>query len=458
MSKPERSELVARLRSADNPKVRRKACRALAATNDPEVIPALRVAYLSDDDEQVREIARAALARFKASQSGRRRIPFPAERTLSVVLGALIALFVVSLALHGLRMASGKSVDNSAAQAGVPDWENWHPTARDTLLTQLQGQQTALQALDENLRGEIQKYNETGQPNCALDYEVPPPVALSETDRFTYPDLKVLGAKLDATQPWLQAALLLLKSACDDPEAQTDRILDAARKLDQVEALLSETAQLLQLAQESPAPTVGPTVTPPPTLTVTALPPSATAPAAQGGTAAPAEETLTPTATATASPTPTPTVTPTPLPLPALDYPTIVAEMRARLTEDFLLDLQNPYGTGMLDQWQQAVSAKGQTTTNYCTLSAWPQPYQLSPEQEALLHAPGVADPQLEEALQLLDEGLSLAQQARRLYERDCGAMALATSAEQGIAWTSEALEKLQRAAELLDAIAARTP
>ena len=448
MSKPERSELVARLRSADSPKARRKACRALAATNDPEVIPALRVAYLSDDDEQVREIARAALARFKASQSGRKRIPFPSERALSLALGALVALFVVSLALHGLRMVSGKGGEGTETASGVPDWSNWHPTARDTLLAQLSAQQDKLQSLDEALRGEIQKYNETGQPNCALDYEVPPPVALSETDRLTYPDLKVLGAKLDATQPWLQASLLLLRTACNDPEAQTDRILDAARKLDQVEALLGETAQLLQVAAESPAPTVGPTVTPPP---------SATAPAAQGGTAVTAEAS-TPTPTATATLPPTPTVTPTPLPLPALDYPTIVAEMRARLSEDFLLDLQNPYGTGMLDQWQQSISPKGQTTTNYCTLSAWPQPYQLTPEQEALLYAPGVADPQLEEALQVLQEGLSLAQQARSLYERDCGAMALASSAEQGIAWTSEALEKLQRAAELLDAIAARTP
>ena len=456
MSKPERSELVARLRSAEKPKVRRKACRALAATHDPEVIPVLRVAYLSDDDEQVREIARAALARFKASQGGRKRIPFPSERTLNVVLGALVVLFVVSLALHGLRMVSGTG-ENADQQANAPDWSNWHPTARDTLLAQLSAQQDKLQALDEALRGEIQKYNETGQPNCALDYEVPPPVALSETDRITYPDLKVLGAKLDATQPWLQASLLLLSTACNDPQAQTDRILDAARKLDQVEASLGETAQLLQLAAESPAPTVGPTVTPPPTLTVTALPPSATAPAAQGGTASTAEA-FTPTPTATATLTPTPTVTPTPLPLPALDYPTIVAEMRARLSEDFLLDLQNPYGTGMLDQWQQSISPKGQTTANYCTLSTWPQPYQLTPEQEALLHAPGVADPQLEEALQALQEGLSLAQQARSLYERDCGAMALASSAEQGIAWTSEALEKLQRAAELLDAIAARTP
>ncbi len=457
MSKPERSELVTRLRTADNPKVRRKACRALAATHDPEVIPALRVAYLSDDDPQVREVARAALARFKASQSGKKRLPFPGERTLSLVLGALIALFVVSLALHGLRLASGSGGKNNASQAGVPDWENWHPTARDELLSRLGEQQTALQALDEALRGEIQTYNETGQPNCDLAYEVPPPIGLSETDRFTYPDLKVLGGKLDATQPWLQAALLLLKSACDDPEAQTDRILDAARKLDQVEAQLGETAQLLQLAQESPAPTVGPTVTPPPTLTATAAPPSATAPADGEGTAT-LERTRAATATATATVTPTPTATPTPLPLPALDYPTIVAEIRARLAEDFLLDLQNPYGTGMLDQWQQAISAKGQTTTNYCALSTWPQPYQLSPQQEALLHAPGVADPQLEEALQALQEGLVLAQQARQLYERDCGTMALSASAEQGIAWTSAALEKLQRAAELLDIITARTP
>ena len=148
MSKPDRSELVAKLRNADSPKARRKACRALAATRDPEVIPALRVAYLSDDDEQVREIARVALARFKASQSGRRHFPFPSERTLNKVLGALLVLFVVSLVLHGLRMVSGKGNEGAETVAGAPDWANWHPTARDTLLAQLSAQQDKLQALD----------------------------------------------------------------------------------------------------------------------------------------------------------------------------------------------------------------------------------------------------------------------------------------------------------------------
>jgi exonuclease VII small subunit len=272
----------------------------------------------------------------------------------------------------------------------------------------------------------------------------------------------------DALLPKFEIAIKLLENACLNPDDQTNSVIKAAQRLDEVDGQLSELNALLQSAIANPAPTIWPTlppVSPTPTDTLpppSATPPQATAPAAGDATPVGAAPTAAPAATAapTATPTPSPTVTLTPeptLPRPNLNYDAILTEVNAALAEAFLLDLQNPYGTGMLDQWEQALTTRGQTTTNYCQLSTWPEPYTLPPDQQTLLDEPGTADPQLEEALTLYRDGTALAAQARELYIRDCDDMELARSAEQGSTLVREAVTKLERAQELLDEIATRS-
>jgi hypothetical protein len=282
---------------------------------------------------------------------------------------------------------------------------------------------------------------------------MPEPVALPEIDRYTYPDLRIVADKLDVTLLPLQTALLLLSSACTDPSTQTAKVLEASDKLNQVNAQLGEVDQLLQTAITNPAATVGPTETPLPTWTFT---PTITS------TATPITPTLPTTATAQAiatslgpgvTTTPRPALSPTAtLPFPAdLDYRAILRQLRDR--DRVMADLRNSFGDGMIDQWEKSRTG-GQPTR--CTFDPWPAPFELTPEQLTALHAPGVADPLLEDAIRLQRTGLELAFQARTLFERDCASSALANSASEGTRLATQALERLTEAQAVVDEIQSR--
>jgi hypothetical protein len=455
MNQPKWETWSEQLLNSTDPKARRKACQKLVATRDPAVIPFLRKAYLEDGDESVRDAAREALAYFKAVGESRRMdrsLPV-GQRALSIILGALAILFVISLLLNGLQIINGGDNKDKNNHRIVGD-----PTDRTVLVTRMQGQLSQARELAANLRGEINNYNAAGQVACPVSYTLPEPVALSEIDRYTYPDLGIAGDKLDVTLIPLQATLLLLNSACTDPSQQTIRVLDASGKLDQADGQLNEVAQLLQTAVTNPAPTVGPTETPLPTWTFT---PTATS------TATPVTPTLTPTETLPATETPIPTATPTEtrppaptleptatLPFPSgLDYTEILKQLRDR--DRIMGDLTNNLGDGMIDQWENARDNIPNAPSR-CTFDAWPAPFQLTPDQLAALHAPGVADPQLEQAIQLQRDGIALAQQARALFEPACAGLTLANSATQGITIATQALDKLTQAQSIANEIRAR--
>jgi hypothetical protein len=149
---------------------------------------------------------------------------------------------------------------------------------------------------------------------------------------------------------------------------------------------------------------------------------------------------------------PTPAATITPLPLPALDYPSILGGLSRRFI--VLGDLRAG-GAGMIDQWEKA--RDGQPTSTACSLQPdWPEAFTLTPEQLALLHAPGVADPLLEEALQLQQEGIALALQARALYVRDCSSSSLVFSVADGLPLAQQAYDKLTQAQAIADEMRAR--
>ncbi len=453
MSIPEWDSLTEQLREDPDPKVRRRACQKLAATRDPAVIPFLRNAYIQDDDEKVRDAARRALTQFKAIHEGKALRRFPvSDRVLRIMLGGLAALFVVSLVLNGLILVLGNDEDSTPKAV-----EQTIPTSRDELVTRIQDTLRAAKTLDASLRGEITTYNDTGRVACPLTYAIPAPLQLVEIDNYTYPDLEIVAARLDLTLTPLQTALVLLQSACGDPATQTEKVLLSAAKLDQVEGQLKDVGQLLQRAITNPAPTVGPTVTPLPTRTFTPTPTETPVPASATvppTVTVPATDTPMPTFTPTVTPSPTLTMTPTPtLPFPGLDYPDILSNLSRRYI--VLGDLQNPYGTGMIDQWQKAQES-GQSSASYCHPVEWPASFALTSQQIALLQAPDVADPQLEDAVRLQQEGIDLAFQARAIYERDCYALNLASSAQQGIALAQEALDKLTQSQYLTDAIRAR--
>ena len=220
MNQPKWGNWTEQLLKSTDPKARRKACQKLAATRDPAVIPFLRKAYLDDGDESVRDAARDALAYFKAVGESKRigrSLPV-GQRALSIILGTLAVLFVISLLLNGLQIIIGSDNKDENNHRMVGD-----PTDRTVLVTRMQGQLGQARELAPNLRGEINNYNAAGQVACPVSYTLPEPVALSEIDRYTYPDLGIAGDKLDVTLIPLQATALLLNSACSDPSQQTIR-------------------------------------------------------------------------------------------------------------------------------------------------------------------------------------------------------------------------------------------
>ncbi len=455
MNAPKWAALTEKLTNHPDPKVRRKACLRLAATRDPEVILSLRKAYYEDQDERVREAARDALARFKtlAAEQSTRRFPL-SDRVLNVILGVLVVIFVVSLALNIVRMLGDVSTKKQPDdQSGV-----FNPTDRTVLVAQIEERLGAAQTLSENLRTIIINYNQSGQVVCDPANQIPAALAFSEMDKKTYPDLAVIANKFDASLNPLTTALVLLNQACSDPNKQTVNVVEAGPKLEQTEAQLSEVASLLQMAITNPAATVGPTVTPlptwtpTPTITNTPAPPTATLPVT-----ATLVETSTPihTLTPTISPTPTLTLTPRPtLPFPALDYPQILNDLSARYI--VMGDIKNGYGSGMLDQWNK-VKDGGAASTSLCDhLQLWPDAFALTPEQQALLDAPNVADPSLERAIQLQAEGLDFARRARELYERDCPIGALNTSMAQGIRLSEDALGRFEASMQFVEEISNR--
>jgi hypothetical protein len=456
MNQPKWEPWTEQLLNDPAPKVRRKVCLKLAATRDPAVIPFLKKAYLDDDDESVRDAAREALAYFKAVGEGkriRRSLPF-SDRVLGTLAGGLAILFAISLLLNGLQILRGDGSKNDSKEPVALGT----PTQRDTLTDEIQNKLTQARELAALLQGELNTYNATGQVACPLDYTMPEPVALAEIDRYTYPDLRIVGDRLDVTMIPLQSALVLLNSACSDPATQTVKVLEASSKLEQAGNQLDEVEQLLQQAINDPAPTVGPTETPLPTWTPlpteTSTPTPITPTLPPSGTPPPTE---TPAPSATTTETPTPTLTPVPtatFPFPEdLDYTSILRGLRER--ESVMADLQNIYEIGIIDQWEQAQTS-GQNSISHCTLDPWPEPFELTAEQLASLNAPGVADPQLQEAVRLQKDGLELAYQARGLFERDCASLALANSAREGIRLATQALENLTEAQSLVDEIRAR--
>jgi hypothetical protein len=456
MTEPAWDRLVEQVSTAPKARARRAACRKLAATGNPAAIPYLRTAYLNDEDEGVREAARQGLAQFKAQQEGHRagRIRLN-PRLLRGTFWVLGVLFLLSLGLNALTLVMESTSDATPTPGFRFDRP---PSPREQVIAQVESHLREVERLAADLRGEINHFNATGQVSCDLNYQLPTPVGLQPIDEVTYPDLRIAALNVDVTLPTLQKALLLLQGACKNPAAQTERALQAAMELDKVDNQLREASQQLQTAITNPAPTVGPTVTPLPTHTPTSVPsatPAPPTPTGQATVTAPPEATLSPTVSPTASNTPTPIPSPTAtLPFPDLDYKAILRALRERYV--IIGDLQNNFGTGMIDQWEQALSPQGQTSVRGCTLNPWPAPFDFSPEDRAKLDAPDVADPQLEDAVRLQQEGIALALQARSLYEATCSNYNLASSAEQGLALANQALQKLVESQLLYDLIRAR--
>ncbi len=455
MTEPAWDRLVEQVSTAPKARARRAACRKLATTGNPAAIPYLRTAYLNDEDEGVREAARQGLAQFKAQQEGHHtgRIHLN-PRLLRVTFWGLGVLFLLSLGLNALVLVTG---DTSDATPTLFRFDR-PPSPREQVIAQVESHLRQAERLAADLRGELNHFNATGQVSCDLNYQLPDPVGLQPIDEVTYPDLRIAALNVDVALPTLQKVLLLLQGACKNPAAQTERALQAAIELDKVDNQLREAGQQLQTAITNPAPTVGPTVTPLPTHTPTPTPSATTAPLTatdQATVTAAPDATLSPTASPTASSTPTLPPSPTAtLPFPDLDYKAILRALRERYV--IIGDLQNNFGTGMIDQWEQALSPQGQNSVRTCTLNPWPTPFDFSAEERAKLDAPDVADPQLENAVRLQQEGIALALQARSLYEATCSNYNLASSAEQGLALANQALQKLIESQLLYDLIRAR--
>ena len=448
MSKSQWDGLVEQLQDID-PKVRRRAVRQLAATKDPAVIPHLVGAYHDLDDLGVRDAASDALAQFKARQQGITTRNLPVSNwLLGRILAGLGVLFVISLLLNGLIIVLRSGGDDGGDTGTVVVAQE--PTNRDLLVQTIQDKFTQVQAVTASLRQEIESYNTSGAIVCDASVGVPEAIMLAPIDQQTYRDLSLLSAKLDGTLPSLQLIHARWNNACQTQTVQMQEVLESSNKLDQIEQQLAEVSDMLREAIQHPAPTIGPTITPVPTITLTPVPGTATS--------TPTETPIA-TETATATPEPTATITPspteTPRPTPALDYPTITRDLQQRITTT-AENLESPqYQNGLLDYWRRAQTGE-QLSLSFCA-KEWPEPFTWTEEQLAQWQVDGVADPQLEQAVTLYNDGLELAVQAASLYEPSCANQTLADTASAGIVLAETALEKLTEAQSLIEEIRRRS-
>lgn len=448
MSQQEWEQLSQQIAS-DDARAARKAVQRLAKTKDPAVIPYLVEAY-RHSDEKVRQSARQALAAFKAGGHGGRRSPLN-ERTLTRILAGLAVTLVISLALNALVLAVGTDSSDNEPAAQV---EQLEPSDRDEVVARVQRQAALIDGFLSELRIEADAYNTTNQLRCEARLTVPQPIALAPVDLKTFPDLAIVATRLDALLNSLEIALANLNRSCQSPEAITQGMIEVTSRLEQAEAEFADIQRLLQQSIENPAPTVGPSPTAIPTDTLTPEPGTPTDTPETPDTPAPVTATDQPTETPVPTATRTATPEPTPLPLPDLDY----SELLRSLSRQFIImgDLENNFGTGMINRWEEA-QAGGVPDPRFCAFDTWPEPFTLTPDQQAELDRTDAADPQLVEAIELVQEGMNLALQARALHDRDCPAGTLANSATQGVELARQALAALQKAQTLVDTIRARS-
>jgi hypothetical protein len=439
MSKPQWDALVEQLQDPD-PGTRRKACERLAATADPQVIPYLRRAYYQEDDERVKQAAHDALASFRALQQGQSSKGLPVSddllRKLLMGMGGLfVLLLLANVIVRILPSGSGDDPKPTPIQTEPTSWEE--------LTARFQERIQQAQADTTTFRTALTRYDAEHVLPCAeTNFVRPPALNLASIDQETYyGDLKIIGDNLDFALNNLQIAQNMWDNACRGNSLSIENQVAISQKLDLVEPLLSQQSTALQQALLHPAPTYGPTVTPTPTETATTEPsqePSTLMPQASldaSGMPPISVETATPTLTPAATGTPTAT----PLPLPDLDYETILVDLNVRFR--VFADLQG--NSSIIERWQQG--ARGQAVS--CSVSGqWPEPFAFTSEQQRELNRPGVADPTLEETVQLINDGLDLGLQARDLFESSCASGTLSQTAADGVPLAQEALNKLNAA------------
>lgn len=302
------------------------------------------------------------------------------------------------------------------------------PLERSVFERDLRTRIAQIRAEVERLRESDRVYRETGGLACGETTPALPALSLSALTRQTYQgDLTPIADRLDAALPFLQSAQTRWAAMCAAGTANMTDLVRASAELDQITVDLGLAERDLSAAVANPAPpgTVYPTGTPRPTATI------------------PPTNTPTPTATRVAGL----------LPLPDLDYPALLRELNARLA--VLGDLQRPYKNGILDNWRQ--SEQGAIISPLsCALDPWPAAFEWTAEQRAQLDRPDAADPEIETAARLINEGLALAVEARALYEPSCASQTLAETAAQGLALGTRAQETLLEAQALVDRIRRR--
>ncbi|MBN1679319.1 MAG: HEAT repeat domain-containing protein [Anaerolineae bacterium] len=476
MAKPRWQALVEQLQDPD-PKVRRKACRRLAAAGNPEALPFLRNLYLQEEDEHVRQVAHDALATFKAMQLGQtsRNLPVSPDTLRRIMIG-LAVVFGVSLLLNLAVAAFGGSEDDGDGDQGAVATEATSPSDWQVLIDQIQERLSQAQGDLTNLRAEVEHHNSTSQVVCDVTYNKPQPLVLSGIDRDTFRQLAIIGNRLNLALFQLEQPQAAWERICSSKIASLEDGLGILDSLDDINGQFVEVNTLLQEEIRNPAPTFGPAPTLPPTNTATPedSPTASTDDAGAASTSLPETEavpveteaapidvvptdvppTETPIPTATDEPEPTLSPEPTqPLPTPNMDYNAVLGDMDARFI--ILGDLKNNFQTGMLDYWQRALQGE-QPNPLMCQLNDWPAPFEWTQAQLAAIQAEGVADAQLMQAYQLLNEGVDLAYQARALYEPSCTAQTLNQTAASGIPLAEDAINKFNEAQAVLDLIRGR--
>jgi hypothetical protein len=262
MSEPKLDELAEQLQDPE-PKVRRKACRRLVATKDPQVLPFLRNAYLQDEDEQVHDIAHDGLAAFKAMQTGKRsRVN---ERRLRRIVIGLAVVFFVSLLLNVAVMGMDSGGDDSAGsgedEAALPSTATIDPdlSPREKLIATIDRELTQAQHDAQNLRQEIEYYFESAEPVCEANYYRPADLEFTPEQREQYPELVTIADRLNIILDSLRIAQLSWDGRCAG-DVDSDVAGALTRLNDLIDPQLAAIEQQLQAARgstPSPAPGTG---------------------------------------------------------------------------------------------------------------------------------------------------------------------------------------------------------
>jgi hypothetical protein len=421
--------------SSSNPATRRAAAYYLGEAGVDESITRLVTLYKSDPDPSVRKAAAYALGMFKAvdealkrgeeeqvvrllkrvvdeNKLGQRLGIRPA--VLARIMGILALLLVLQLVLHFVLPGLGPLPGGFEMPSLNLALNEGEPAPQTGPLTE-QIQLTYVRVTNDltTLQAQFQAVLTGGTPNCTAFFNLPDPITIPDG---TAANVRALAESINSAQAVVMQSKARLDGACYEEQpinasevgGLLGPVVAAQRTMQELESQLSTLGQ--------------PTATP--------------------------EPSATPTEAVTATPAP-PTETPEPTDIPATATPEMVVGTRQHLTALYgMIDsVTGPRNAaGLLRQvWTDTANAG---TTRACREPVPPIPadYVLSPQDAA-------AVPELAQAVEQVNLGMTLLRQGWDLFANACASNSLFQQASVGLQTVGTAEDAFRVADGLLQAV-----